>query len=359
MRILLVSAASSVHTQRWANAFVERGHEVHLVSLHTPLPGYHADVRMILLPFDRGRGYATNRGALRKMVRTLAPDVVNAHYATGYGTLATGIRDRPVVLNVWGSDVYDFPEKGALHRWWLRRMLRRASHVVSTSHAMAARTVAVCPGLPLPTVVPFGVDTAVFHPSPVKPNGRPVVVGTVKTMAAKYGIDTLIEAFALLVNEPGIPPCSLRIVGDGPDLDAFEILADVRGIADRTVFVGAVPHAAVPDELRALDIYVALSRHDSESFGVAAIEASACGLPVVVSDVSGLKEVTRDGVTGTVVRREDPRAAANAIAAMVRSVELRMRMGNAGIAHVKQEYEWSACVDRMLDVLTSVSRTHG
>ena len=356
MRILLLSAPSSVHTQRWANAFAERGHAVHVVGQHDPLDGYHSDVRIEILPHRGPRGYARNRGALRRIVRSMAPDIVNAHYATGYGILAQAVRDRPLVLNVWGSDVYEFPEKGLLHRWLLRRNLRHADRVVATSKAMAARTVAVCPGLAPPVVVPFGVDTAVFSPA-TKQVGHHVVIGTVKTMAHKYGIDTLLEAFALLQKEPGMPPCGLRLVGGGPELETYGIRADYLGIADKVLFVGPVPHAQVPHELREMDIFAALSRYDSESFGVAAVEASACGLPVVVSDVDGFKEVTVNDVTGHVVRREDPRAAAEALKRLVLSDELRTSMGAAGIAHVKREYEWSTCVDRMLDVLTEVSRS--
>ena len=69
-----------------------------------------------------------------------------------------------------------------------------------------------------------------------------------------------------------------------------------------------MPHTSVPQELARLDIYVALSRMDSESFGVAIIEAGVAGRPVVVSDAGGLPEVTIDGVTGLVVPREDPSA---------------------------------------------------
>lgn len=353
MRIVLLSAASSVHTLRWANAFAARGGEVHVVSQHAPLEGYAPAVRIHRLPHRAGGGYLLNGRRFRQFVANIAPDVVNAHYATGYGTLARSLRDVPVVLNVWGSDVYDFPEKGPLHRWWLRRNLRHANVVVSTSRAMAARTMEICPGLGAPVVVPFGVDTSLFKPARTDRSGAPVVIGTVKTLAHKYGIDTLIEAFALIVQRPGMPVCTLRIVGGGEERGRLEALVAERAAGGKVTFVGPVPHGRVPAELQALDIYVALSRLDSESFGVAAIEASACGLPVVVSDASGLREVTLDGVTGLVVPRNDPAAAADALAALVNAPERRIAMGLAGRAHVLEAYEWSGCVDRMLNVLTS------
>ena len=90
---------------------------------------------------------------------------------------------------------------------------------------------------------------------------------------------------------------------------------------------GPVPHEKVPDILGQLDIYVAASRW--ESFGVAVLEAAACGLPVVVSDVGGLPEVVEHGITGFVVRREDPGSVADALIRLVSSGELRRRMGDA------------------------------
>ncbi len=129
------------------------------------------------------------------------------------------------------------------------------------------------------------------------------------------------------------------------------------GIQEATDFIGVVPHASVPDELRKLDVYVALSR--SESFGVAVIEASACGLPVVVSNVGGLPEVVEQGVTGFIVPSEDPAAAADALEQLLASKELRERMGSAGRDRVERLYAWEACVDRQIAVLRSaIDRKH-
>ncbi len=352
MRILLLSAASSVHTLRWANALAAKGHEVQLASQHRALPGFLGDIAIHPLPHLAGAGYLLNGRNVRRLVSELRPDVVNAHYATGYGNLARAVRNVPVVLNVWGSDVFDFPEKSALHHWWLRRNLRAAFRLVSTSEVMADRTHRLLPGRPRPTVVPFGVDMARFVPRTRQgdPEG-PVVIGTVKTLAAKYGIDTLIKAFALLMTKPGMERARLRIVGAGPDGSLLRSMVGAAGLHDRVTFTGAVPHDKVPEELQAMDVFVALSRADSESFGVAVIEASACALPVVVSDAGGLPEVVVDGTTGRVVPRNDPAAAADAIARLVGSLELRRGWGRAGRERVETHYEWSRCVQRQEDVL--------
>lgn len=356
MRLLLVAAANSVHTRRWASAFTERGHEVHLLTQHAAVPSYPAEVRIHRLPHRGGLGYFLNRGAAMRLACSLRPDAINAHYASGYGTLAPRLASAPLILNVWGSDVYEFPETSSLHRWLLRRNLERADAVVSTSEVMAERTRAICPVLSEVNVVPFGVDAGVFSPGPKADVQR--VVGTVKTLAPKYGIDTLIEAFALLKRMDGMADSRLRLVGDGPSRADLEALAVRRGVREHVDFIGPVPHDRVPEELRRLDVYVALSRADSESFGVAVIEASACGLAVVVSHVGGLPEVVENGKTGLVVPKEDAASAAAAMAALLGDEERRAAMGAAGRARVLEKYEWRSCVDRQLAVIKSAIDKH-
>jgi glycosyltransferase involved in cell wall biosynthesis len=87
---------------------------------------------------------------------------------------------------------------------------------------------------------------------------------------------------------------------------------------------------------------------------VAVLEASACGLPVVVSDAGGLPEVVLNGETGFVVKREDPAATAYALLQLVTDDALRQRMGRAGRDHVVRKYEWSDSVDRMEEVYAKV-----
>jgi glycosyltransferase involved in cell wall biosynthesis len=189
-----------------------------------------------------------------------------------------------------------------------------------------------------------------------------ITIGTVKSLAFKYGIDILIRAFARLrgiVDDPLAQKLRLLIVGGGPQEDELKRLAREVGVGGVTTFVGPVLHMLVPEYLNRLDIYVALSRLESESFGVSVLEASACGLPVVVSDVGGLPEVVLHGKTGYVVKREDPDSAAAALARLVHDERLRHSLGRAGRSHVRSHYEWGGCVERLLEVYTAVLRGVG
>lgn len=361
-KIVLLSGASSIHTVRWANGLSAAGHEVHVVTQHPMVDPFNSNVKVHLFPFRGVLGYFTMVPVVRKLLREIKPDIVNAHYASGYGTTARLVAHHPWVLSVWGSDVYDFPYKSPLHKWLVRKNLMAADVVASTSHCMAEQTRSIAPGLKEIPVTPFGVDMQAYsNAEGLATNNDKLVIGTVKSMASKYGIDTLIEAFALLVRkladtQPELARyVQLRLVGGGPQMDEYKNLATRLDLADKVEFVGRVPHQEVPRELAKLDVYVALSRLDSESFGVAIIEAGAARRPVVVSDAGGLPEVTLDGVTGLVVPRENPQAAADAIEKLVLSPEMRVRMGEAGRKHVSDTYGWDVCVNTMVKVLESAA----
>ena len=345
MRIALLGNAASIHTVKWADGLASRGHDVHLISQDEPAEHRINDaVTQHRLPHSGTLGYFRNPRALRTLDAMIQPDVINAHYASGYGTTLRLARlARPSVLNVWGSDVYDFPHRSPIHKLLIISNLKRPTRVASTSHCMAAEIVPLVRGREI-DITPFGVDPAVFTPATAEatPTG---VIGTIKKLDPKYGIDTLIQAFAQLRQQ-----ARLVIAGTGPQEASLKQLAAELGVADRVEFLGAVANSEVPGLLRGLDVYAALSRLDSESFGVAIIEAAACGVPTVVSDAAGPAEVVDDGVTGIIVPRDNPSAAAEALDRLLADPQAAHAMGQAGRRHVIKHYSWEYCLNVMEDV---------
>lgn len=350
MRIAFLAKRQSIHTVRWVNALADRGNDVHLISSVEVGEELHDSVHFHPLPFRPPAGFFLNRRPLQRLLRTIKPEVLNTHFASGYGTLARLSGFHPNVLSVWGSDVYAFPSKSPLHAWLVRENLKLADWVCSTSADMARQARTIFPHQRV-SVVPFGIDTSLFSPLPSTRPSDVITIGTVKALDQRYGIDVLLRAFAELrrrvAQEHPDLAGSLRllIVGGGPEADSLRGLARELGIDGVTRFAGPVPHEEVPLYLHQMEIYVALSR--LESFGVAVLEASACALPVVVSDVGGLPEVVVDGRTGIVVPGDDATAASVALVSLVTDASLRNKMGLAGRLHVEQEYSWDSSVERM------------
>jgi glycosyltransferase involved in cell wall biosynthesis len=352
VKVALLGDAESIHFLRWANGLAERGRDVVAISLHQPLQGYDPRVKMVRIGPAAPAGYVLAAGTLRRELQVHNPDLLHAHYASGYGTLGALSGCRRLVLSVWGSDVYEFPLRSTVHRELLKRNLAAAIRITSTSYAMKVQTRAFT-DRPI-DVVPFGVDTRLFRPARDRKNESEITIGTVKTMAPKYGIDTLIRAAALLASDATFPRFSVRIVGGGPDMRKLQQLADSLGLSSRTTFAGPVDYASVPDEFNRFTVAAFPSRE--ESFGCAVIEAMACGVPVVASAVYGFREVLSGGEFGVLVPHDDPQALAAALRALVLDADRRRALSEKGRKAVTAHYEWADSVDRMLGVYDLLTR---
>src|SRR6185312_11709381 len=356
LNICFLANASSTHTAKWANHFSSKGHKVHLISFEDPC-GISSEVNLHKLTsrWSSNFRYFTASAQVRKILDGIRPDLLHAHYAAGYGTLGRLANFHPYILSVWGSDVFEIPERSPLHRALIKSNLKSADRLCSTSRFMANHARQYCKSEMV--VTPFGVDCKRF-----KQQGLPIpkeefVIGTVKTLDEKYGIDYLIKSFALVAQEySGPKKLRLMIAGDGPLKGKLEKLAKDLGVEELTSFLGFVPQDQVPSVLSLFSVFVAVSVFDSETFGVAIVEASACGLPVVVSDAGGLGEVVKDGSTGLIVPKRNPWATAHAIARLLNDDDLRMKMGIAGRNFVLENYEWNENASRMKRLYESLVR---
>jgi glycosyltransferase involved in cell wall biosynthesis len=145
-------------------------------------------------------------------------------------------------------------------------------------------------------------------------------VGTAARLAKVKGIEYLIEAVSHLKD------VHLEIAGDGPQREELERAVTVFGVSDEVTFTGWIDDVA--EEMSTWDIYAQPSI--AEGFGIAALEAMALGIPVVASDVGGLREIIVDGETGFLVSPKSPGRLAARIRELAADSELRARLGQAG-----------------------------
>lgn len=352
-KIALLAPASSIHTKRWADS-LSKFFEVHVLTLHADRIDLTPKAyRVHELPWNAPWGYFLNFNALERILNDLQPALIHIHSASGYGSLSLAISSGPRIVSVWGSDVFEFPHRSPLHKALLKKALQRADVVTSTSHAMANHVCSLYPDLFPPKVIPFGIDIEKFSPQRRVDRGPrdSIVVGTIKALSPVYGIDLLIQAFALVVQKskelhrPIAKRLELEIVGSGPQEEELKSLVKRLQLEDQVRFIGQIAHERVCQHLQNFDIFVAASR--SESFGVAVLEASASGLPVVVTRVGGLPEIVVEDVTGLVAESEDIQGLANAVWELVLNQEKRLQMGTKGLKHVQQNYSWDKCVETM------------
>lgn len=221
------------------------------------------------------------------------------------------------------------------------------------------------------TVIPPGVDIARFYPIPKDEArgylNRPVdnrlilFVGRIQPLK---GIDTLIEAIASLKRRGIIKEdchiCLLVIGGElasdnavktRPEMARLQKLATELGITDSITFLGKQDQDTLPYYYSAADAVVVPSHY--ESFGLVALEAMACGTPVVASDTGGLSYLIQDGQTGFHVPTADSEALANRLAQLLQNDSLRHYLGRNGTNYAR-EFAWPKIATRIIQLYESL-----
>jgi len=359
VKIMFLSAANNIHTVRWVNALSKKGHNVHLVfqQNHKPSDNKISDkVTLHCLKYSGNKGYFLNAFQLNRLYKEINPDIVNAHYASGYGTLARIAKLKPLVLSVWGSDVYDFPYQSKLKMGIVKRNLLYADQIASTSICMAKQVKKLLGSNDIDiAITPFGVDTEKFSRKTKRKKTGKICIGNVKTLAPKYGITDLVKAIKILketLEKKGLSEISnnivVKIYGDGIQKAEIANLIRQLQLSDTVELKGKIPNTKVPLALEDMDIFCLTSV--CESFGVAAVEAMSMEIPVVATNVDGFKEVIEDGISGIIVERKNPASVAQALERLVLDEELRERMGKNGRKRVEELYDWNKNVAAMLQV---------
>ena len=201
-------------------------------------------------------------------------------------------------------------------------------------------------------VVPPGVDHSVFFPSDARVakdrlglDGRRVLLFAGRIQPLK-GVGLAVQCLAELRD----PDAILLVVGGPSGADGHEELARARelagelGVSARVQFVPPQPHTRLADFYRAADVCVVPSR--AESFGLVALEAAACGTPVVAASVGGLRSLVEDGATGFLVDDRDPAAYAAPVAMLLEDPELAAEIGAIASAR-SRKYSWSITAARL------------
>jgi D-inositol-3-phosphate glycosyltransferase len=212
-------------------------------------------------------------------------------------------------------------------------------------------------------VVPPGVDLDIFNPDVDRAASRQALGGGrivlfVGRLQALKAPDVAVRALAALdelVPADGLPTRLVMVGGpSGPASDsahpeALRRLAAELGVADRIAFLAPRPQPELAALYRAADVVIVPSH--SESFGLVALEAQACGTPVVASDVGGLRSIVRGG--GQLVASRDPQAFAAALAPYLTDPAVRAA-ASAEAVRMAQSYSWDATTDATLDVYDTV-----
>jgi glycosyltransferase involved in cell wall biosynthesis len=296
---------------------------------------------------------------LKRVIGEVGPDLIHAGPIQTCAFLTILSAFRPVLTMSWGFDLMQDAERNAWWRWVTRYTLQRSTFF--TSDALVTRAKAISYGMnPDRTVVfPWGVNLKTFRPSQ-SPKKRGIggdrggrrkatlqarvirsqpefVILCNRSWEPRYGVDVLSRAFvrAAQVN----PDIGLILLGGGSQAKSIREILTRGGMLGRVQFGGRVPQAALPRWYRKADLFVSPSHVDGSS--VSLMEALACGLPALVSDIPANKEWVREDANGWLFPDGNAQALADKILAVVANRHKLARISLAARKTAEERADWS------------------
>jgi glycosyltransferase involved in cell wall biosynthesis len=292
-------------------------------------------------------------------------DVVHLHYPF-YGTAGqlARLRQRGIIKKLvltlhmdataqgWKGMVFD------LHRRFFQKDILDVADALLVSSKDYAEHSSFAPWKDRVIELPFGVDEKMFCPPPATSYQLPATsarrfsllhVGGMDTAHAFKGVDVLLRAMKELPTH-----IHATVVGDGDLRAGFEAQATQFGISDRVHFVGKISQEELVRAYQSADLFVFPSTSQAEAFGLAAVEAQACGLPVVASDLPGVRTVVANGETGFLVPISDASALARRVLYLAEHDDVRHAMGERARQRVLEKFTWDRHMDGLINVYQKV-----
>ncbi|TAK37042.1 MAG: glycosyltransferase [Chloroflexota bacterium] len=297
--------------------------------------------------------------SLFRQMQIQRPDLVHLHFPYPIGELAyllCGHHARLVIT--YHADIVKQKKLLLVYGPFMRAILRRADRILISNPRLLETSPHLTPVADKCVTIPFGLDLSQFEiTAQVRARaaeirqqaGKPIVL-FVGLLRYYKGLDYLLRAMPTV-------DAHLRLVGQGPMEGELRQLTTELGLGDRVRFCGQVDDQELLASYHAAEIFVLPSSHRSEAFGLVQLEAMACGLPVICTELgTGTTYVNRHGETGLVVPPRDPAALAETLNVLLRDAELRQRLGQGGLARVRRDFNARRMADEVLSIYQEMSR---
>ena len=275
-------------------------------------------------------------------------DLIDAHYFYPDGVAAVLLGralGRPVVVTARGSDLNVIAEH-AVPRRWIRWAAHQADGLVTVSHGLQRRLMALGVAREQVRVLRNGVDLALFRPAD-RGSARRALGLSGPTLLAVGNLVPLKRHRMMVEALTGLPGIELVIVGDGPERSAIEELVRKRRVADRVRLLGRLPQDRLPEIYSAADLLVLVSTH--EGWPNVLLESMACGTPVIVSGIDGITDIVASREAGRIVHEPTPDRLAAAIRDLLAALPAR-----AATRAYAERFDWQSTTEGQIALFREI-----
>ena len=356
MKIIYFSKTYSPHDHRFLSALAQTEHKVYFVRLESATN--ESEDRIVPTEIEqviweggkrefRWRDVPKYARSLRSVIRRIQPDILHAGPIQTVGLIAVLTGFRPLLMMSWG---FDLMEDVYRNKWWervTRFVLKRSTFF--TSDAQVTRSKAVEYGMnPEKTVVfPWGVDLDHFKPSPATKNENDLLrFFCNRSWELRYGVDVLAKAFVRAAKSN--PNLSLILIGGGSMGGELRRILTSGGVIDQVHFGGFISQKELPRYYNMADVYISPSHVDGSS--VSLMEALACGLPCLISDIPANKEWVVKGENGWLFPDGNTDALAEKILLVAEKRDALPEIGARSRAVAEQRADWTKNFQKLLEI---------
>lgn len=361
MKIIYFSLGYCTHDYRFLKSISDGGHEVFFVQLEgnqrqvesRPVP---ENVNMVIWkggrePFRWGN-LAKLTFDFRRLVREIKPNLIHAGPIQTCAFIAVLSGFRPIFTMSWGFDLMDDVHKNKWWEWVTRCTLKRSTFF--TSDANVTRDMAVKYGMDAKNTVvfPWGVDLEHFSPSTDhwSLNTDHFTLFCNRSWETRYGVDVLARAFVKVAQQN--ENVDLILLNGGSQGAHIRQILQSGGVLDRVTFGGQISQTDLPNWYHMADVYISPSHVDGSS--VSLMEALACGLPCLVSDIPANKEWVFENENGWLFRDGDANHLAEKILSAISQRENLPGIGRVSRRSAEMRADWKKNAEVLMNVYRSL-----
>ena len=339
MNLCILADARSYHTQRWVDYFVSQGHKTYLISIR---PGLKTKAEEIILaPKSRFRffKYIKVVSQVKKILKEIKPDLVNAHFIPADGLTGALTKFKPLVITTLGSDVLISPQRSFLHKLRAKFVLNQADLVTCDSDIVLKKLLGLRVEKNKIVKAFFGLEKEILSIVEKRKFEKKenFVILSNRRFEPVYNVETLIQAIPLVL-EKTCRKLKFIILGKGSQEKKFKKLAKKLHLMDKIEFKGEVEKEKLWEIYSASDIYVSTSLSDSTS--VSLLEAMATGLIPVVTDIPGNREWVEENTNGFFFPQKDYQGLAQKLLFLVEKFSEWKVFGERNIALIQEKGIW-------------------
>lgn len=292
------------------------------------------------------------------IIKKTKPDLIHAHWSVPQGflsMLAKYVLKIPCVISLHGSDVF-----GLRHPIFklLNKLAIRHADVCTANSLATAKTAQATGASGNLKIVPMGVDPKLFQESAdadeLKKKHRldAEVILSVGRLIDLKGTDCLIQALPEILSR--FPRAKALIIGSGPRKNQLLDLTKNLRLEENIVFIDSIAHAELIKYYSVADVFVLPSiinsKGETEGFGVVLLEAMACGVPVIGSDVGGIPDIIENGQTGLLVRPKDPQHLSDQLLRVLTDADLKAKMVANARKLIETRFAWEIVAERFIEI---------